>query len=441
MVEVRDETPGAKTFRLALARPQRHLAGQHYVVRLTAPDGYTASRSYSVASAPDDSGEIELTVERLPDGEVSGYLHDVVEPGDELEVRGPIGGWFVWRGDGPALLVGGGSGLVPLMAMLRLARREGRSDLVRLVVSVRRPADLYYATEIAGPRGGGRLHPRGAAGRGPAAGPARAGGPGRPRRAGAGGDGVRVRLGRVRRPRQRPARGGRGGAPTASGSSASGRPADPPGRAARGCRGLSEGSGNGRRLGRDHPAQPGRIGGPPCRTSTPSITSTAALRWRCKDLLGGKGANLAEMTSVLELPVPPGFTITTDACRDYMHGGWPEGLDDEIAQHVAAAREGDGPPPRRPGRPAARQRPLRRQVLDARDDGHGPQPRPQRPERQGPRHGHHRRALRLRLLPALHRHVRPHRARRRRRAVRAPSWRRPSTTPASRATPSCRPRR
>jgi ferredoxin-NADP reductase len=151
VIDVRTETSRAKTFRLALSRPQPHLAGQHYIVRLTAPDGYTASRSYSVASAPDDSGEVELTVERLPRGEVSVYLHDVAEPGDELEVRGPIGGWFVWRGDSPALLVGGGSGVVPLMAMLRLARRTGRSDLVRLVVSVRSPEDLYYAAEIPGP--------------------------------------------------------------------------------------------------------------------------------------------------------------------------------------------------------------------------------------------------------------------------------------------------
>ena len=103
-----------------------HRAGQHYVVRLTAPDGYTASRSYSIASAPDGSAEIELTVERLEDGEVSTFLHDDVAVGDELEVRGPIGGWFVWDGDTPALLVGGGSGIVPLMAMLRLARRNGR---------------------------------------------------------------------------------------------------------------------------------------------------------------------------------------------------------------------------------------------------------------------------------------------------------------------------
>jgi len=148
---VKDETPSAKTFRLALPAPSSHRAGQHYVVRLTAPDGYTASRSYSVASAPDGSNEIELTVELLEGGEVSTFLHEVVEVGDELEVRGPIGGWFVWDGDRPALLVGGGSGIVPLMAMLRLARRTGTSDLVRLVVSARSPTELYYAAELPGP--------------------------------------------------------------------------------------------------------------------------------------------------------------------------------------------------------------------------------------------------------------------------------------------------
>ncbi|MDQ1491811.1 MAG: hypothetical protein QOJ23_4325 [Actinomycetota bacterium] len=151
VVSIRAETARAKTFRLALAGPSGHRAGQHYVVRLTAPDGYTASRSYSVASAPDGSPEFELTVERLDDGEVSAFLHDVVEPGDELEVRGPIGGWFVWEGDTPAVLVGGGSGVVPLMAMLRLARRTGQSALVHMVVSARTPADLYYAGELAGP--------------------------------------------------------------------------------------------------------------------------------------------------------------------------------------------------------------------------------------------------------------------------------------------------
>ncbi len=151
MTEIRPETARAKTLRLALPEPRPHLAGQHYVVRLTAPDGYRASRSYSVASAPDDSGQIELTVERLEDGEVSSFLHDELAVGDQLEVRGPIGGWFVWPGDQPAVLVGGGSGVVPLMAMLRLARQQGRSDLVRLVVSARTPADLYYAHELPGP--------------------------------------------------------------------------------------------------------------------------------------------------------------------------------------------------------------------------------------------------------------------------------------------------
>jgi ferredoxin-NADP reductase len=118
---------------------------------LTAPDGYTAQRSYSVASAPDGSNEFELTVERLEGGEVSTFLHDVVVIGDELEVQGPIGGWFVWAGDTPALLIGGGSGLVPLMAMLRLARRTQQTHLVRLVVSVRTPGDLYYSSEVPGP--------------------------------------------------------------------------------------------------------------------------------------------------------------------------------------------------------------------------------------------------------------------------------------------------
>ena len=134
---------------MELDNPSDYLAGQHYVLRLTAPDGYTASRSYSVASAPDGSNAIELTVERLPEGEVSSFMHDEVVVGDELEVRGPIGGWFVWRGDTPALLLGGGSGVVPLMAMVRLAHRIGRSDLVHLIVSTRTPEDLYYAAELA----------------------------------------------------------------------------------------------------------------------------------------------------------------------------------------------------------------------------------------------------------------------------------------------------
>ena len=144
------ETAHARTFRLSLPGRRPHLPGQHYVIRLTAPDGYTASRSYSVASAPDESDELEITVERLDEGEVSTFLHDVVEPGDELEVRGPIGKFFVWDGETPAMLVGGGSGVVPLMAMLRHARRTGKSDRIRLVVSVRSPDDLLFAAELPG---------------------------------------------------------------------------------------------------------------------------------------------------------------------------------------------------------------------------------------------------------------------------------------------------
>jgi ferredoxin-NADP reductase len=151
VAEIRPETPTAKTFRLELAQPMEYLAGQHVVLRLSAPDGYTASRSYSLASGPDGSSSIELTVERLPDGEVSSFLHDVVVPGDRLEVRGPIGGYFAWRGDTPVVLVGGGSGVVPLMAMLRLARRLGDPALATLVVSVRQPASLYYPDELHGP--------------------------------------------------------------------------------------------------------------------------------------------------------------------------------------------------------------------------------------------------------------------------------------------------
>ena len=152
VVGIRTETATAKSFALQLSAPVLHVPGQHYVLRLTAPDGYTAQRSYSVASAPDPAGVIELTVDLLPDGEVSGFLHDVVEVGDELEVRGPIGGYFVWRAEAPALLIAGGSGVVPFMSMLRHARNIGQEDLLRLLVSVRTPADLFYADEIVGPQ-------------------------------------------------------------------------------------------------------------------------------------------------------------------------------------------------------------------------------------------------------------------------------------------------
>src|SRR3954469_19051270 len=147
---VREVThPNGRSVLLRLEVPDRidHLPGQHYVVRLTAEDGYTAQRSYSIASAPGDP-LVELFIERLDDGEVSGYLADVVEPGDDLEVRGPIGGWFVWDGETPALLLAGGYGVVPFIGMLRHARSLGREDLLRIAVSSRTLTELPYAQEL-----------------------------------------------------------------------------------------------------------------------------------------------------------------------------------------------------------------------------------------------------------------------------------------------------
>jgi ferredoxin-NADP reductase len=146
--EVGHPTPNGVMLRLEVPDRVDHLPGQHYVIRLTAEDGYVAQRSYSVASAPSDP-LIELYIERLEDGEVSGYLAEVVQPGDQLEVQGPIGGWFVWRGETPALGVAGGSGVVPLVAMLRHATKLGRTDLLRLAVSGRTRAELPYADELA----------------------------------------------------------------------------------------------------------------------------------------------------------------------------------------------------------------------------------------------------------------------------------------------------
>src|SRR6478672_2925556 len=130
---IRAETSRVKTFALALLTPTEHLARQHFIVRLTAADRYVAQRSYSVATPPTAGTSIELTVERLPDGGVSVFLHDELAIGDTLEVRGPIGGWFVWDGTTPALLIGGGSGVVPLMAMLRLARGTSAHGIVHLI--------------------------------------------------------------------------------------------------------------------------------------------------------------------------------------------------------------------------------------------------------------------------------------------------------------------
>jgi ferredoxin-NADP reductase len=144
---VRHPTPRTVELRLDVPDRIQHLAGQHYVVRLTADDGYRAQRSYSVASAPGDP-QVELLVERFDDGEVSTYLADVVAPGDTLEVRGPIGGWFVWEGTTPAVLVGGGTGVVPLLAMLRHARALGSADLLRIAVSSRTLIEMPYAMEL-----------------------------------------------------------------------------------------------------------------------------------------------------------------------------------------------------------------------------------------------------------------------------------------------------
>jgi ferredoxin-NADP reductase len=145
---VKPETPHVKSFRIDLPMWMPHLPGQHYDVRLTAPDGYQAERSYSIASSPLDEGGIELTIDRLADGEVSPYFHDVVVEGDQVEVRGPFTSYFVWRGERPVALVGGGSGVVPLMAMLRHRRRTMPGLPMRLVYSVRSAEDVIYADEL-----------------------------------------------------------------------------------------------------------------------------------------------------------------------------------------------------------------------------------------------------------------------------------------------------
>jgi ferredoxin-NADP reductase len=148
VTSIEDETPRVKSFHFDLPMWMPHLPGQHYDVRLTAPDGYQAERSYSVASSPLDRGTVELTVDRLDDGEVSPYFHDVVEVGDQVELRGPFASYFVWRGESPVLLIGGGSGVVPLMAMLRHRRRTMPDLPMRLVYSVRNADDVIYGDEL-----------------------------------------------------------------------------------------------------------------------------------------------------------------------------------------------------------------------------------------------------------------------------------------------------
>jgi ferredoxin-NADP reductase len=149
VVELVDETDQTKSIALGLKDWSGHRAGQHVDVRLTAEDGYQAQRSYSIASAPEDA-DLVLTVERLDDGEVSPYLVDELQPGDELELRGPIGGYFVWeaRFGGPVLLIAGGSGVAPLRAILRHHRAIRNTTPVRLLYSARTFADLIYREEL-----------------------------------------------------------------------------------------------------------------------------------------------------------------------------------------------------------------------------------------------------------------------------------------------------
>ena len=150
VVETRPETARARSLTMAMPEWPGHQPGQHVDVRLTAEDGYQAERSYSIASPPEDRPKVTITVERLDDGEVSPYLVDEVQVGDHLELRGPIGGYFVWKASlgGPLLLVGGGSGIVPLMAMLRHRRAVGSTVPARLLYSARSQEEVIYHGEL-----------------------------------------------------------------------------------------------------------------------------------------------------------------------------------------------------------------------------------------------------------------------------------------------------
>jgi ferredoxin-NADP reductase len=149
VVESIEETPRVKSLVLRAPEWSGHRAGQHVDIRLTAEDGYQAQRSYSIASAPEEQSLV-LTVERLDDGEVSPYLVDELRPGDQLELRGPIGGYFAWdtSAGGPLLLVGGGSGIVPLMSILRHRVAAGNNADVRLLASWRTAGDIIYGAEL-----------------------------------------------------------------------------------------------------------------------------------------------------------------------------------------------------------------------------------------------------------------------------------------------------
>ena len=152
VTEVRDETPRVRSIVFECPGWDGHHAGQHVDIRLTAEDGYQAQRSYSIASAPEDD-HLVLTIERLQDGEVSPYLVDVVEPGDQLEMRGPIGGYFIWDGSGeePLFMIAGGSGVVPFRSMLRHRSAAGSRATARLLYSSRSWEDVIYREELGEP--------------------------------------------------------------------------------------------------------------------------------------------------------------------------------------------------------------------------------------------------------------------------------------------------
>jgi ferredoxin-NADP reductase len=150
VVALHDETATARTITFEVPDWPGHVGGQHVDVRVTAPDGYSTVRSYSIASAPNSDGRVELTVERLPSGEVSPYLTQELALGDRLELRGPIGGWFVWRTQQtePIQLIAGGSGIVPLMSMIRTRASMGSAARFQLLYSVREPGAVFYRNEL-----------------------------------------------------------------------------------------------------------------------------------------------------------------------------------------------------------------------------------------------------------------------------------------------------
>ena len=150
ITNIKPETKNVKTFTLKLPFWMRHRAGQHYDIRLTAEDGYQTQRSYSIASEPEREGEVDISVERINDGEVSSYLHDVVIAGDQVEVRGPIGGYFIWEAKktDPLLLIAGGSGVVPLMSMIRHRAAAKANNPTALLYSSRTFEDVIYYNEL-----------------------------------------------------------------------------------------------------------------------------------------------------------------------------------------------------------------------------------------------------------------------------------------------------